>query len=293
LVTDENKNIVSTITYHPFGEKYLEEGSEKHLYTGKEKDITGLYYYGARYYDPETGRFITRDQRIGRISQPQTLNQYTYCINNPTRYIDPDGHSYFDPDWAKEWQPDDESGYSWNAAMKSLALWLHKAITKGMSAWGGWLKRHRTANSHAGSAAGAGAGIVAGLSGAGTILSGILGLTLCVMFTELSDSAEFYNEMWEDDPQYRELVSTAEYYLNLFEMGVDCEQELLDALLETYIYMLQARYGDGWRAYAQPNVLMAYDMMIERKEQSQGNEYDEPMDSPGESGGSPPDLKLI
>ncbi|MBU7027244.1 MAG: hypothetical protein HXS48_09900 [Theionarchaea archaeon] len=61
LVTDDNKNIISAITYHPFGEVDVKEGSEDHLFTGKEKDSTGLYYYGARYYDADLGRFITRD----------------------------------------------------------------------------------------------------------------------------------------------------------------------------------------------------------------------------------------
>jgi RHS repeat-associated protein len=65
--------------------------TEKYKYTGKEKDITGLYYYGARYYDPTIGRFITRDPVKGNIMNPQTLNPYVYCLNNPLKYIDPDG----------------------------------------------------------------------------------------------------------------------------------------------------------------------------------------------------------
>ncbi len=42
------------------------------------------YYYGARYYDPELGRFLTRDPKGG-------INQYSYCNNNPMKYVDPDG----------------------------------------------------------------------------------------------------------------------------------------------------------------------------------------------------------
>jgi len=90
-VTDSSKNIITASTYHPFGETTVEEGSEHHLYTGKEKDSTGLYYYGARYYDPQVGRFITRDLIKGRKSHSQTLNLYTYCLNNPIKYIDPAG----------------------------------------------------------------------------------------------------------------------------------------------------------------------------------------------------------
>jgi RHS repeat-associated protein len=90
-VTDSSKNIISASTYHPFGETEVEEGFENYLYNGKGKDSTGLYYYGARYYDPETGRFITRDLIAGRKSNSQTLNLYTYCLNNPVNLIDPAG----------------------------------------------------------------------------------------------------------------------------------------------------------------------------------------------------------
>jgi len=65
-----------------------------YLFTGKEKDETGLYYYGARYYDPETGRFITRDLLAGKRTNPQSLNRYTYCLNNPVKLIDPAGLTY-------------------------------------------------------------------------------------------------------------------------------------------------------------------------------------------------------
>jgi RHS repeat-associated protein len=90
-VTDSSKNIITASTYHPFGETDIEEGSEQYLYNGKEKDITGLYYYGARYYDPEIGRFITRDILKGSLSSPQSLNRNVYCLNNPQKYKDPNG----------------------------------------------------------------------------------------------------------------------------------------------------------------------------------------------------------
>ncbi len=88
LVTDDNKNIVSSATYHPFGEPHSEEGDETYLFAGKEKDSTGLYYFGARYYDCETGTFITRDPIAGTPLHPQSFNQYAYCQNNPLKYVD-------------------------------------------------------------------------------------------------------------------------------------------------------------------------------------------------------------
>jgi len=65
-----------------------------YLFTGKELDSSGLYYYGARYYDPLIGRFITADPTIARPYDSQDLNRYSYCRNNPLIYIDPSGLSW-------------------------------------------------------------------------------------------------------------------------------------------------------------------------------------------------------
>jgi RHS repeat-associated protein len=88
LVTDSSKNIVSSAAYEPFGEQSTEEGDEDYLFTGKERDVTGLYYYGARYYDPETGTFISRDPVEGSLIKPESLNPYSYCQGNPLKYKD-------------------------------------------------------------------------------------------------------------------------------------------------------------------------------------------------------------
>lgn len=71
------------------------------------------------------------------------------------------------------------------------------------------------------------------------------------------------------------MFTAVEYYTKLLELGVDCDQDLFDAMLGLCIYMLQARYGDNWRAYATPNLCMAYDMMTERKRQSQVDEEED------------------
>ena len=55
-------------------------------------DETGLYYLNARYYDPEVGRFISRDSI--EYANPETingLNLYAYCLNNPVMCVDPTG----------------------------------------------------------------------------------------------------------------------------------------------------------------------------------------------------------
>jgi RHS repeat-associated protein len=61
------------------------------LFTGQRLDSTGLYYYGARYYDPNIGRFMSPDSIVQSPNNPQTLNRYSYCINNPLKYVDPSG----------------------------------------------------------------------------------------------------------------------------------------------------------------------------------------------------------
>ena len=66
-------------------------GSEDYRYTSKPEDPKGLYYYGARYYNPVLGRFITRDTVFGDLTDPQSQNRYVYCMNNPHKYTDPDG----------------------------------------------------------------------------------------------------------------------------------------------------------------------------------------------------------
>jgi len=53
---------------------------------------TQLTYLRARYVDPETGRFNTKDSMLGNVATPITLNTYLYAKSNPVMYIDPSGH---------------------------------------------------------------------------------------------------------------------------------------------------------------------------------------------------------
>jgi RHS repeat-associated protein len=62
------------------------------LFTGQRLDSgTGLYYNGARYYDPSLGRFISPDMVVPTFENPQSFNRYSYVKNNPLKYIDPTG----------------------------------------------------------------------------------------------------------------------------------------------------------------------------------------------------------
>ncbi len=83
LKTNSSGGVVYESNYEPYGPGIGETGTEEYRYTGKRMDPTGLYYYGARYYDPVTGRFTTRDTVFGDLTDPQSLNRYSYCRNTP------------------------------------------------------------------------------------------------------------------------------------------------------------------------------------------------------------------
>lgn len=68
-------------------------------FTGQRLDATDLYYYGARFYDPNIGRFISPDTIVPDATNPQAFNRYSYVLNNPLKYIDPTGR-YFQ--WSDE-----------------------------------------------------------------------------------------------------------------------------------------------------------------------------------------------
>ena len=83
--------------YYPFGRALTASPQASfqvsRRFTGQILDAeSGLYYYNARYYDPELGRFIQADDIIPDFSNPQCYNRYSYVMNNPLRYTDPSGH---------------------------------------------------------------------------------------------------------------------------------------------------------------------------------------------------------
>ncbi|MCW5967911.1 MAG: RHS repeat-associated core domain-containing protein [Blastocatellales bacterium] len=118
--------------YLPFGEEILAgvghrtigngypgmlAANPRQHFTGKERDKEiSLDYFEARYFSSIQGRFTSPDEFQGgphevlvmgsghpqkqalpyaNILEPQSLNKYPYCLNNPLRYIDPDGHAPF------------------------------------------------------------------------------------------------------------------------------------------------------------------------------------------------------
>jgi len=80
-LSDGSGTTVTTYSYDAFGEPDLITGQvdNEFLFTGEQMDPeTGLIYLRARYYDPETGRFISNDPFTGFDTVPKSLNRYAY-----------------------------------------------------------------------------------------------------------------------------------------------------------------------------------------------------------------------
>ncbi|THB69294.1 MAG: RHS repeat-associated core domain-containing protein, partial [Gammaproteobacteria bacterium] len=94
LATDAGA-VKTRYQYDAWGNPRRTVGSSENIfgYTGHEKDTeTGLYYFKARFYDPDTGRFITQDPYLGDINTPPSLHRYLYAHASPMVYVDPDGY---------------------------------------------------------------------------------------------------------------------------------------------------------------------------------------------------------
>jgi len=112
-ISNAEGNTIWQANYSPFG-RLLNEAPDFDcpLFTGQLWDSeSGLYYFGARYYDPEMARFITTDpwtcgpddpRIMGQtnsatmlpqswLTQPRAAHPYLYCLNNPMTFSDPDG----------------------------------------------------------------------------------------------------------------------------------------------------------------------------------------------------------
>lgn len=88
-LTDATGALVTSYTYEPYGATTItgSTSNNPHQYTGREDDGTGLYFYRARYYDPQLMRFISEDP----IGLAGGVNSYAYVGGNPVMHTDPDG----------------------------------------------------------------------------------------------------------------------------------------------------------------------------------------------------------
>ena len=93
-ITNLEGEVVQHIEYVPFGEVFVEERNNiwntPYLFNAKEFDEeTGLYYYGARYYDPRLSLWVSVDKSA--IVAPG-YSPYTFCKNNPNIMVDSNGY---------------------------------------------------------------------------------------------------------------------------------------------------------------------------------------------------------
>jgi RHS repeat-associated protein len=113
LITDERGYRLSENAYYPFGldqtpwnqeiENFSNRKIDNQKFTGHERDYIdswhvwpqeSLDYMHARFYSPASGRFLSVDPVLNSviaIGEPQQWNRYSYVVNNPLKYTDPDG----------------------------------------------------------------------------------------------------------------------------------------------------------------------------------------------------------
>ncbi|HEY8402299.1 MAG TPA: RHS repeat-associated core domain-containing protein, partial [Cytophagaceae bacterium] len=94
--TDQNGAVRARHDYQPFGEEILRVSygadTVRKQFTSYERDTeTELDFAQARMYTGKLGRFTSVDSVGPDLNNPQTLNKYQYCLNNPLRYIDKTG----------------------------------------------------------------------------------------------------------------------------------------------------------------------------------------------------------
>jgi RHS repeat-associated protein len=150
--------LATRYTYDPFGaaSQSGEASANPALFTGREADDSGLFYYRARYYDPRAQRFISEDP-LGLLAGP---NLYAYVENNPVSFTDPMGLERVADENVKKCMCDlwKAASYGWDRTERSAwivqadgtrgcVVWPHTA-TPGKETWRGPIPRGSEAIVH-------------------------------------------------------------------------------------------------------------------------------------------------
>jgi RHS repeat-associated protein len=92
VVTNNLGSIIQRVDYKPYGETYNVQGAATCFdfgFAGAHREsASGLYDFGARFYHPGLGRFLSLDPLFSNFSDPNELNPYAYARNNPLSFVD-------------------------------------------------------------------------------------------------------------------------------------------------------------------------------------------------------------
>jgi len=93
VTVDASGSLLSSLKFTAYGELRSGSSTTDYQYTGQRNEVEiGLYYYVARFYDPQLARFVSADIIIPQPGSSQGYDRYAYTHNNPINYNDPTGH---------------------------------------------------------------------------------------------------------------------------------------------------------------------------------------------------------
>ena len=127
FITNLDGEVVQHIEYVPFGEVFIEERNNvwntPYLFNAKEFDEeTGMYYYGARYYEPRLSLWMSTDPKEEKYPE---VSSYCFVLNNTNSFIDPDGRDVY------------VNGTESNEALSQLQSKVGKSVTLSLKDDGG------------------------------------------------------------------------------------------------------------------------------------------------------------
>lgn len=139
-ITNNAGAVVERLSYDPWGKRRTADWQNVNAaitslvrrgYTGHEHlDEVGLIHMNGRVYDPTIGRFLSADPFVQAPEFSQSLNRYSYVMNNPLAATDPSGFSW----WSDLW--DDVEDFFEDNWKPIVAAVVAIAVTVGTSGWG-------------------------------------------------------------------------------------------------------------------------------------------------------------